>query len=105
MCFYAQQVEGQPSKKPRKNVDNSAVALLENSRLLGYVFPDTEPPGKVRCSMNAPRHSKIREKKGPSLGVIQSTILHERSPYAPKFEARSQEEQKCKSDVPAEMRG
>ena len=41
---------------------------------------------------NTLRHIKIRESKGPSLGVIQRTIPHERSPNGPKFEDRSQEE-------------
>ena len=107
VCFQDQQVEGQPDKTPRKNGDNSAVVLLKNSRLLGCVFQDTQPPKsssilqrgtqtleptrKVKFSPNALRHIKIREKKGRSLGVIQRTFPHERSPYAPKFEERLQE--------------
>ena len=39
-----QQVEGQPSKKPRKNDDNCTVLLLKKSRRLGCVFQDREPP-------------------------------------------------------------
>ena len=35
---------------------------------------------------------KFWEKKGPSLGVIQPSRPHERSPSAPKFEDQSQEE-------------
>ena len=38
------------------------------------------------------RHMKTRERKGPSQSVIQHTGSHERSPYAPKFEDRSEEE-------------
>ena len=38
------------------------------------------------------RQASIRENKGPSLGVIQLKNLHQRSPYAMKFEDRSQEE-------------
>ena len=107
-AFKHQQVEGQPDKTPRKNGDNSAVVLLKNSRLLGCVFQDTEPPKsssilqkgtqilkptrKVKFSPNALRHIKIREKKGRSLGVIQRIIPHERSPYTPKFEDMLQEE-------------
>ena len=34
---------------------------------------------------------KIRERKGPSRGVIQNREPHERSPCAPKFEERSRE--------------
>ena len=35
---------------------------------------------------------KIRERKGPSRGVIQKCAPHGRSPCAPKFEDRSHEE-------------
>ena len=38
------------------------------------------------------RQANIREKEGPSLGKIQVNILHQRSPYAIKFEDRSREE-------------
>ena len=108
VLFMYQQVEGQPSKKPRKSGDNSAVAILKNSRQLGCVFQDTgptksssilrkgrkflRPTRKVKFSQNTRSHIKIRERKGPSLGVLQPTLPHERSPYAPKFEDRSQEE-------------
>ena len=46
----------------------------------------------MKFSLNALRHIKLWEKKGPSLGVIQPSRPHERSPYAPKFEDQSQEE-------------
>ena len=35
---------------------------------------------------------KIRERKGPSRGIIQMWELHERNPCAPRFEDRTQEE-------------
>ena len=38
------------------------------------------------------RHADIRENKRPSLGKIQVKVPHQRSPYAMKFEERSQEE-------------
>ena len=39
MCaFKHQKVEKQPDRKPRKNGDNSAAALLKNSRHTGCVF-------------------------------------------------------------------
>ena len=38
------QVEGQPDKQPRKNGDNTTVALLMNSNQLGCVLPDIESP-------------------------------------------------------------
>ena len=46
----------------------------------------------MKFSLNALRHIQFWEKKRPALGVIQPNIPHERSPYAPKFEDRSQEE-------------
>ena len=50
------------------------------------------PKRSVQFSKRALRHMSIRERNGPSRGVIQHTSSHERSPYAPKFETRSQEE-------------
>ena len=95
-CMH-QQVEGQPRKKPRKSGDNSTVSTLKKSRHLDCVSQDTEPPKSssilrkgtkvlrptrsVKFSMNALRHINIRESKGPSLGVIQLTSPHVRSPY------------------------
>ena len=46
---------------------------------------------KVRFAQST-RQACIREKKGPSLGKIQVKPQHQRSPYAMKFEDRSQEE-------------
>ena len=50
------------------------------------------PARAVQFSKDTMRHKINRESKGPSLGVTQRTSPHERSPYAPKFEDRSQEE-------------
>ena len=74
----------------------------------GCVSRDVEPPKfnsisrksttvlrpihTVHFSKNTQRHTNIREIKGPSLGVIQRTSPHKRSPYAPKFQDRSLEE-------------
>ena len=49
----------------------------------------------VRCvqfSKAALRHAIIRESKDPPLGLVCSADPHERSPHAPIFEDRSQEE-------------
>ena len=47
----------------------------------------------LRAVLEKPTTSrKIWGSKGPSLGVIQRTGPHERSPNGPKFEDRSQEE-------------
>ena len=44
-CSYAhRQVDEQPCKKSEKNGDKSAVAILKNTRQLGCVFQDMEPP-------------------------------------------------------------
>ena len=108
-CSFAyRQVEGQPSKKPKKDGDKSAVAFLKDSRQLVSVFQHTGPPesspilrkntkvlGKIRrmrFTKVTQRHANIRENNGPSPGKIQVKIPHQRSPYALKFEDGSPEE-------------
>ena len=108
-CSFAhKQVEGQPSKKPKKDGDKNAVAIMPDVRQLGCVFQDIEPSEslsilrkgtkilgpirRVRFSTATLRHANIRENKGQSLGKIQVKVLHQRSPYAMKFEDSSQEE-------------
>ena len=107
-CSYAhRQVDEQPGKKFEKNGDKSAVAILKNTRQLGCVFQDTQPPESspilwksfnilkpIRCVQftKAVLHlANIRDQK-PSLGIICPGDLHQRNPNAPKFEDRSQEE-------------
>ena len=46
----------------------------------------------VKFSKSTWHHIKIRERTGPSRGVIQHCEPHERSPCATRFEERSQEE-------------
>ena len=81
---------------------------MKSVRQLSCVSQDTEPPDsatisgkgtkvlepirRIRFTRAALRQAKIRENKGPSLGKIQGTFPHQRSPYAVKFEDRSQEE-------------
>ena len=44
-CSYAhRQVDEQPSKKSKKNGDRLAVSMLKNTRQLGCVSQDMEPP-------------------------------------------------------------
>ena len=50
------------------------------------------PFRRVRFTQSTLRQASIRENKGPSLGKIQVKIPRQRSPYAMKFEDRSQEE-------------
>ena len=76
-----------------------------NARHLGCVFQDMKPPKSVlrkssdmqkpiRCvrfTKAVVRHANIRD-QNPSLGYICPGEPHQRSPNAPKFEDRSQEE-------------
>ena len=78
-----------------------------NTRQLGCVFQDMEPPKsssilrkssgmqkpiqRVKFTKAIARHTKIRD-QNPSLGMICTSGPHQRSPNAPKFEDRSQEE-------------
>ena len=118
-------VEEQPGKRSKKNGDKSAVAMLKrheqhqrtgrlvldayssNTRQLGCVFQDMEPPTSssiLRKSSNiwkpircvkfikaVVRHADTRG-QNPSLGMICPGDPHQRNPNAPKFEDRSQEE-------------
>ena len=44
-CSYAhREVDEQPTERSKKNDDKSAVAILKNTRQLGCVFQDMEPP-------------------------------------------------------------
>ena len=76
-----------------------------DARQLGCVFQDMTPPKSIlrkSTDMQRPiqrvkftdaiaRHTKIRD-KNPSLGYICPGEPHQRSPKAPNFEDRSQEE-------------
>ena len=108
MCSYAhRQVDEQPCKKSEKNGDKSAVAFLKNTRQLGCVFQDMEPPKSssifrkssnilkpnrcVRFTKAVLRHADIRD-QNPSLGMICPGDPHQRNPNAPNFEDRSKEQ-------------
>ena len=97
---------GQPDKMSDKKLGRrSSQRRSSNARQLGYVFQDMTPPKPIlrKCTdMRKPiqrvkftkaiaRHTKIRD-QNPSLGYICPGEPHERSPNAPKFEDRSQEE-------------
>ena len=123
-CSYAhRQVDEQPSKRSKKNGDKNAVAMLKkndlhesvwqpvvsacssNTRQLGCVFQEMEPPKsilrkgtdmpkpiqRVKFTKAIARHTKNRDQI-PSLGFFCPGEPHQRSPNAPKFEDRSQEE-------------
>ena len=135
--YAHRQVDEQPSKRSENNGDKSAVAMLKkhelydrtvkpvvcrdtrhehhgpvvcnpsNTRQLGCVFQDTEPPKlssilrksshmqkpiqRVKFTKTLARHTKIRD-QNPSLGMICPGEPHQRSSNAPKFEDLSQEE-------------
>ena len=98
------------SGKPDKRSDKmwgqkSSKRRSCDARQLGCVFQDMTPPTsllrkstdmrkpiqRVKFTKPTARHTKIRD-QNPSLGYICPGELHERSPNAPKFEDRSQEE-------------
>ena len=98
-CSFAhRQVEGQPSKKKGKRMVTKGSGLLKDARRLGCVFQDTEPPEsspilRKSKSLGITSTSAIHKSyAGPSLGKFQVKVPHQRSPYALKFEDRSQEE-------------
>ena len=97
---------GKPGKRSDKKLGhNSSKRQSSDARQLGCVFQDMTPPKSIlrKCTvMPKPiqrvkftkaiaRHTKIRD-QNPSLGYICPGEPHERSPNAPKFEDRSQEE-------------
>ena len=124
-CSYPhRQVDEQPSKRSKNNGDKSAVAMLKkneyhhrtgrpvgcsssNTRQLGCVFQDLEPPKSssilrksssilkpIRCvkyTKAVVRRADIRD-QNPPLGMICPGEPHQRNPNAPKFEDRSREE-------------
>ena len=97
---------GQPDKMSDKKLgQKSSQRRSSDARQLGCVFQDMKPPKSIlrkSTNMQRPiqrvkftkaiaRNTKIRD-QNPSLGYICPGEPHERSPNAPKFEDRSQEE-------------
>ena len=97
---------GKPGKRSHKKLgQNSSKRQSSDARQLGCVFQDMTPPKSIlrkSTDMRRPiqrvkfkkaiaRHTKIRD-QNPSVGYICPGEPHERSPNAPKFEDRSQEE-------------
>ena len=92
-------------RSDKKLGQNSSRRQFSDARQLGCVFQDKTPPKSIlRTGTDMPRpiqrvkftkaiarHTKIRD-QNPSLGYICPGEPHERSPNAPKFEDRSQEE-------------
>ena len=138
-CSYAhRQVEEQPSRRSKKNGDRSAVAILKkheqhhrtarpvvydyssNTRQLGCVFQDMEPPKSssilrkssdmwkpIRCvkfTKAVVRHAKIRD-QNPSLGYICPGEPHSAAPTLQNLRIGLRRRQSGKSKVPAKQRG
>ena len=99
----------QPVVNRDKSHDRSGQPVVKRDTChelkLGCVFQDMEPPKpilrkssdmqkpiqRVKFTNAIARHTKIRD-QNPSLGYICPGEPHQRSPNAPKFEDRSQEE-------------
>ena len=122
VCFPHHKVDEQPNKKTEKYLPfpkrkrkrrQECCDYFEKCITIGCVFtrlgnigfserqtdpgkPDAKSLGinsKSTVHQSTPRQASIRKKKkGPLLGKVQVKILHQRSPYAVKFEDRSQEE-------------
>ena len=97
---------GKPDKMSDKKLgQKSSQRQSSDARQLGCVFQDMTPPKSIlrKCTdMRKPiqrvkftkaiaRHTNIRD-QNPSLGYICPGEPHQRSPNAPRFEDRSQEE-------------
>ena len=92
-------------RSDKKLGQRSSKRRSSNARHLGCVFQDMTPPKsilrkgtdmpkpirRVKFTKAIARHTKIRD-QNPSLGKICPGELYQRSPNAPKFEDRSQEE-------------
>ena len=103
---YGHDRSGRPGKKRDHELERGSTGRRSsNARQLGCVFQDMKPPKsilrkstdmqrpiqRVKFTKAIARHTKIRD-QNPSLGYICPGEPHQRSPNAPKFEDRSQEE-------------
>ena len=107
-CLFPHQTaDEQPNKKPSKSYfpkkresdDKNAVAIVKSVSQVGSVSQDSDalvsqgrqsrgnpmqkvlkPIQRVRFTNSTLRHASIREKKGPSLGKTNVTVLHQRNP-------------------------
>ena len=120
-CLFPHyKVDEQPNKRQKKGYfskrrvreDKGVVAVVKSVSQLSSVSQDSDALAsqgtkefrgnpvqkvlnatqRVRLTTSTPRHASIQEKKGTSLGKLQVTSPHQRSPCALKFEDRSHEE-------------
>ena len=97
---------GKPDKRSGKKLgQKSSQRRSSDARQLGCVFQDMKPPKsilrkssdmqkpiqRVKFTKAIARHTEIQD-QNPSLGYTCPGEPHHRSPNAPKFEDRSQEE-------------
>ena len=99
---------GKPGKRGDEKLgQNSSKRQFSDARQLGCVFQEMKPPKsssilrqssdmrkpilRVKFTKAVARHAYIRD-QNPSLGYICPGEPHQRSPHAPKFGDRSQEE-------------
>ena len=108
LCRTSSGWQNSRRKWSKKNGDKSAVAVLKISRQLGCVFQDMKLQKSSSILRKSFRHAptnptcEIHESRCPSRLTFETKILrsdmicpgdpHQRSPNAPKFEDRSQEE-------------
>ena len=95
--------EEKPSKRSKKESTQGAGAILKHRKVQVCVSQNSDPKksilrkaGQVRGNASAGHTCKfsgrtwyeirIRDTKGPSLGIIQKGDTHNRNPSAPKFE-------------------
>ena len=100
--FRHVEADGQPSKKSKKRGVKGSVSLLKRSTYNWVVYlkilirENLFHVNQENWDRNTPSNTwhqiKIRERKGPSRGIIQKCAPHERSPCAPQFEEISHEE-------------
>ena len=93
-------------RSDKKLGQNSSKRQSSDARQLGCVFQDMTPPKsilrkgtdmpkpiqRVKFTKAIARHTQNSRPRNPSLGYICPGEPHQRSPNAPKFEDRSQEE-------------
>ena len=109
-CLYRHaDGEEKPSKRSKSESTRGTVAILTEEKVQGCVSQHSDPKksflrkaGQTRLNASAGHAIKfsgrtwyeiqIRERKGPSRGVIQKGEPHERNPCAPTFEERTPEE-------------
>ena len=101
--FRHVELEEKPNKKSKKGCAKGSVAILKELAHMNCVSQDPHPKKsiqrkerqvgtsyKVQFSRRTWHHMKIRERIGPTLGIIHAP--HERSSCGPKFAERSVQE-------------